>query len=252
MIYITGDTHAKWVDRFMNSSLPEKEMTREDYVIVCGDFGIWHNDHYEKFAFDWLGEKPFTLLFVDGNHENHDRLCSGEFEVVDFHGGRAHKIRKNIYHLMRGYVFELCGKKFFTFGGASSHDIDDGILDRDDYESDDAFMEVVREWDRQGKMYRINHVSWWKEELPTQEEMERGLQNLKANDYKVDYIITHTPPQIVNSYLGFKDGDVLTQYLNEVAEKTRFEGWWSGHVHLNQYSIVGKYNVIYKKITRIV
>ena len=29
---------------------------------------------------------------------------------------------------MRGQVYELEGKKIFTFGGASSHDIDGGIL----------------------------------------------------------------------------------------------------------------------------
>ena len=29
---------------------------------------------------------------------------------------------------------EIQGKKFFTFGGAKSHDIEDGILDPDDYD----------------------------------------------------------------------------------------------------------------------
>ena len=33
---------------------------------------------------------------------------------------------------MRGQVYELEGKKIFTFGGASSHDIDGGILELDD------------------------------------------------------------------------------------------------------------------------
>lgn len=89
---------------------------------------------------NWLSQKPFTLLFVDGNHENFDRLYSGEFEVVDFHGGKTHKIADNIYHLMRDYVFTLCGKKFFVFVGANSHDIDDGILDRDDFTSEREFQ----------------------------------------------------------------------------------------------------------------
>lgn len=83
-------------------------MTRDDYVIVCGDFGVWHPDNTEKWWFRWLSEKNFTLLFVDGNHENFDRLYSDEFEIVDFHGGKAHRICENVYHLMRGYVFELC------------------------------------------------------------------------------------------------------------------------------------------------
>ena len=141
MIFITGDCHADW-KKFSKESFPEQaEMTRDDFVIVCGDFGLWHDDTTERWWFKWFEEKNFTVLFVDGNHENFDRLYS-EFEVVDFHGGKAHKIRENIYHLMRGYVFDLCDKKFFAFGGASSHDIDDGILDRKDFQSD---RELVNE-----------------------------------------------------------------------------------------------------------
>ena len=136
MIYITGDCHADW-RKFSTESFPEqKDMTRDDFVIVCGDFGLWHDNSTEQWWFKWFEEKNFTLLFVDGNHENFDRLYGDEFEVVDFHGGKAHKIRENIYHLMRGYIFELEGKKFFAFGGASSHDINDGILNLEDYNDD--------------------------------------------------------------------------------------------------------------------
>ena len=187
MIYVTGDCHADW-KKFSKKSFPEqKDMTRNDFVIVCGDFGICHNDSTEKWWFKWFEEKNFTVLFVDGNHENFDRLYSDEFEIVDFHGGKAHKICENVYHLMRGYVYELCGKKFFAFGGASSHDIQDGILDPLDYKT---FKDLADDYNRRtncGEMLRINHISWWKEEMPTQEEMDFGLETLKANGYKVDY-----------------------------------------------------------------
>ena len=120
MIYVTGDCHADWT-RFSMGSFPEqKEMTRDDFVIVCGDFGLWHDTPTEKWWFKWFAQKNFTVLFVDGNHENFDRLYGNEFKIVDFHGGKAHKISENIYHLMRGYVFELDGKKIFTFGGAKA------------------------------------------------------------------------------------------------------------------------------------
>lgn len=57
MIYITGDCHADW-SRFSADSFPEqKEMTRDDYVIVCGDFGIWHSNNTEKWWLDWLSKK---------------------------------------------------------------------------------------------------------------------------------------------------------------------------------------------------
>lgn len=84
MIYVAGDCHADW-SKFSTNCFPEqKEMTRDDFVIVCGDFGIWHDDRTERYWLKWLEEKSFTILFVDGNHENFDRLYGDEFEVVDF------------------------------------------------------------------------------------------------------------------------------------------------------------------------
>lgn len=122
MVFVTGDCHAEF-NKFSTKNFPEQNgMTRDDIVIVCGDFGIWHDNAEERYWLKWLNNKPFTTVFVDGNHENFDRLYSDEFPIVDFHGGKAHKIRDNIYHLMRGYMFEFDGKKFFCFGGASSHD----------------------------------------------------------------------------------------------------------------------------------
>ena len=133
MIYITGDYHGDF-ERFNTSIFPEQnEMTKEDFVIICGDFGgVWNKDEessMETMVLDWLECKPFTTLFVDGNHENFDRLYA--YPVEKWHGGKIHRIRPYVIHLMRGQVFELAGKKIFTFGGASSHDIDGGILEPD-------------------------------------------------------------------------------------------------------------------------
>ena len=79
MIYVTGDTHGDF-RRFSTDIFPEqKEMTKEDFVIICGDFGgIWCQEDNRKamknenYWLDWLDQKPFTTLFVCGNHENFD------------------------------------------------------------------------------------------------------------------------------------------------------------------------------------
>lgn len=95
MIYITGDTHRDFA-RFEKYNFPEqKEMTKDDYVIILGDFGgVWDSNYHKKNYkeilgkdFDWskepisekmlldeLEKKNFTTLFVTGNHENYDRL----------------------------------------------------------------------------------------------------------------------------------------------------------------------------------
>ena len=224
-------------------------MTRDDFVIVCGDFGLWHDNKTERWWLNWLEEKNFTILFVDGNHENFDRLYS-EFEVVDFHGGKAHKIRENIYHLMRGYVFDLCDKKFFAFGGASSHDIDDGILDRKDFQSD---RELVNEYNRRthrGEMLRINHISWWKEEMPSPEEMDFGLKTLNDNKNNVDFIVSHCAPSHIAASIsaGMYKPDMLTDYFETISQTVNFKKWFFGHYH-DDIAVDDKFVLLYDQVT---
>ena len=65
MIYVTGDTHGDF-SRFSSKRFPQaKAMTREDAVIICGDFGgVFAGTSAERSWLDWLEEKPFTTLFV--------------------------------------------------------------------------------------------------------------------------------------------------------------------------------------------
>ena len=49
---------------------------------------------------NFLAKKPYEVLFCEGNHENFNELF--KYPVVEIYGGKAHKIRENIYHLMRG------------------------------------------------------------------------------------------------------------------------------------------------------
>ena len=249
MIYCTGDTHGNW-NRFSTDIFPEqKEMTRDDFVIICGDFGLWADTKEEKYQLDWLNDKPFTTLFIDGNHENFTRL-NNEFEVVGFHGGKAHKVRDNIYHLIRGYVFDICDKKIFTFGGAKSHDIDDGIIDPANFKTKKNFQEEYKRWVKAGKIFRVNNVSWWKEEMPTAEEMAFGLKTLAAHNFKVDFIITHCCPQQVVSMFSPYKADELTEYFDAVAEKTKFKKWFFGHYHDNR-QIMCDYVMLFEQIIRI-
>lgn len=67
MIYITGDCHREY-RRFNTQNFPEqKGMTKEDYVIVCGDFGgVWS---FEK-------EDKEENICSTGWKKNHLRRCS--------------------------------------------------------------------------------------------------------------------------------------------------------------------------------
>lgn len=251
MIYITGDCHADF-RRFEKRRFPEQdEMTRDDHVIICGDFGgVWYGDDGEKKRLEELSSRSFTTLFVDGNHENFDLLA--RYPVVEYRGGLAHQVMPNIYHLMRGEIFELEGLSFFAFGGASSHDVQDGILDRSTFVSDEAFRKVCRAMRRSGRLFRVLGESWWPEELPSAAEMENGVQNLEKHGGKVDYIITHCLPGSIQA--GFGAGlytpDKLTDYLDLIESSVEYRRWYCGHYHLNE-RILNEVEILYEDIVRI-
>ena len=101
-------------------------------------------------------------------------------------------------------------------GGASSHDIQDGILESDD----PLFNKKCRELDTRGTMYRINHLSWWKEELPSEGEYQTARASLDRAGWEVDYIITHCCPASVQDIFsgGLYQRDVLTEFFDEVRQ----------------------------------
>ena len=53
------------------------ELTIEDYIIICGDFGLcWAKDKTFEYHCKNFAEKPYTILWVQGNHENYDRIVA--------------------------------------------------------------------------------------------------------------------------------------------------------------------------------
>lgn len=243
MIFITGDCHGDY-RRLNTQNFPiQKKMTRNDYIIVCGDFGFWNPSREQDWWLDWLSAKPFTLLWVDGNHENFDLLK--EYPIHSWKGGKVQYIRDNVVHLMRGQIFELEGASFFTFGGARSHDIQDGILDIDD----EDFAETSRQLRARDALFRVNHISWWKEELPDQQEMDEGKENLEKHGWQVDYIITHCAPTAFLEDLQ-ASSDLMTDYLEEIRQRCEYKKWFFGHYHDN-WELTEKDRLLYEQILRI-
>lgn len=212
MIYVTGDTHG---DRDkVKGIIDQLELTEDDTLIVAGDFGFIYYDNYaEELVLNSLSLLPCTIAFVDGNHENFPAIYSDRYPVEEWNGGRVHRIHNNIYHLMRGQVFEIEGKKILAMGGAYSVD----------------------------RIYRKQNVSFWEQEIPNDEEMEEAKRNLALHDYKVDYIITHTVPSSVKFLMGFEvsqnggQDSIFTNFLDEeIRLKVCYKKWFAGHFHMNK------------------
>lgn len=246
-IYVTGDIHGD-THKLSNQYFPQqKDMTKDDVIVVLGDFGlVWNyrgESPYEKHWLDWIERKPFTTVFVDGNHENFDRLHS--YPVEEWNGGKVHKIRPSVMHLMRGEIFNIDGYKCFAFGGAKSQDIKDGVLDP--VEDKDK----IKKWQYDySKLFRINHVSWWEEEMPNEYEMTYAYDNLKEHDRNVDFIFTHDCASSTKVLLGYKETDDLNRFLEFIRTEIDFKKWYFGHLHDNR-QINEKEFLLYGQIVRI-
>ena len=230
MIYITGDTHGGF-QRFGSKYFPQQtQMGRNDYMIICGDFGgLWDGGQKDQHWLDWLDEKSFTTLLVDGNHENFDLLNA--LPEKEWHGGRVHEVRENILHLMRGQIFTFSGLTWFTMGGASSHDIQDGVLDPEDPDFEQKYW-LLR---RMRGMFRVKGRSWWAEEMPNAREYVEALKNLEQVNWKVDCILSHCGPSSVVRKIDPSYGsDQLTDFLETVNQRCQFTYWFFGHYHDNR------------------
>lgn len=225
MIYDTGDIHAnqyKWVEQI------HPALSSGDILIVNGDFGIgfWNGRYWsEETFFDWISEQEYTVLFVDGNHENFNKL--NDYPVELWNGGRVHKIRHNLIHLMRGEVYNIDGISVFAFGGGYSID----------------------------KYRRQENVSWWRQEMPSEEEYKNAEKNLQKVDYQVDYIITHTAPSESVYYLSVMqrlavnknvvEEQPLNTFLDHIRQQVTYKHWYFGHFHIdielwrNQTAVLG-------------
>jgi len=258
-IWLTGDIHGDPNRLNTNSFYEQKEMKQEygeesqdnNFIIILGDFGlIWDKEESknEKYWLDWLENKPFTTLFIDGNHENHKRLNS--YPIKEFKGGKVHEIRPHVLHLMRGEIFNINNVKFFTFGGAASHDISDGIIDC----SDPNWKQQEKKLINEGKyMFRYKDISWWKEEMPNKEEFKNGSDKLKLYNNEVDYILSHSPSTtelILMGGKGLYDIDPLTNYLDDIMAETEYKKHVYGHMHCNK-AINDRSICLYEQIVRI-
>lgn len=243
MIFITGDTHGSIdIEKLSGKRFPMgTHLTRQDYVIICGDFGLpflpsdtWSPEEFVpnkharssrqsyRYWIKWLSQRPYTVLWVDGNHDNHPFWY--QQPAVNWKGGLVnfHPDAENVIHLKRGEYYTIDGHTFWAMGGAESHDTS----------------------------YRTPGYSWWPEEVPSPEEQRHGLDTLAAHGRQVDYILTHTMPQsLVAPYFGRDfQSEPTRDYLDRIYAETKFQYWFCGHLHIDLIKPGYKLQILYNQI----
>lgn len=183
---------------------------------------MWDNSNETKYWDDFIEDKPWTTVSLCGNHENYDAIRSLPLER--WNGAFVRKVRPHIMYVENGEIFTFNHQTFFVMGGATSID----------------------------KYRRKEGISWWSQEIPSNEELEAAAKNLNNYNMKVNHILTHTPPNFILDKRWYEH-DTLTNFLSNYVQKyVDFEHWWCGHLHEDRnYGDNYNYHVLYNDIEEI-
>lgn len=230
MILLTGDIHGD-INRILD--IDDREMTKDDLLLVCGDFGVlWNskdtaiNDLYK------LSLMNFQIAFIDGNHENFSLI--GEMETMDeWNGGRIGKLPYDIFHLLRGETYTVDGKVIGVCGGANS-------IDKDK---------------------RIENISWWQDEEITSEQATALIHNAyDKHKGKIDIMLSHDCPTEALQLLATFYPSILNWIMNDNPSRRQLDRiesaipcidkWYFGHHHIDQ-RLGYKYRALYTDIIQL-
>lgn len=233
MIFATGDKHGEIDFRDLaNKRFPlNRELTRDDYVIILGDWGVfWSPDakseKTKKYLLKFYNERRFTTLVIHGNHDNIPSM--NECPEVPMFGSTVKQLSDNVFYLLNSHVYTINGKTFFVLGGGLSID----------------------------KLQRREDFTWWKEEIPSYMEMKQGFDLLSTMGNKVDYILTHAIFEDGYDYLfgdisGYKENDPMHKSLQVLKETVNYKRWFCGHYHHDEYVESLKTQFLYHKVVKI-
>lgn len=176
------------------------QLAEPDIILQVGDFGFWPDVKLKN-----LNLEKTKIYWCDGNHEHHDILQPMVNENRD-----PVEIVPNCFYMPRGSVKEFNGKNIMFLGGADSID----------------------------KAWRKPHISWFEQELLTEEDYNFFRQKKE----KIDIIISHTAPNYfpVERKLGspkdegnriHKKEDPTRDILDKAYDLFKPSKWYFGHWH---------------------
>lgn len=159
-VAFAGDWHGSAL--FAGHALQTAVSQGADVVVQVGDFGLQDDESGRAFADaveDWCQRLRVSILWVDGNHDDHDLL-----EQVPRVQGLG-RIRDSIWHIPRGMRWSWGGLRWGGLGGAVSVD----------------------------RRARVETGDWWHQEALTTADLSNWLAG-----GPVDVAVTHDAPAGAN------------------------------------------------------
>ena len=223
MIYITGDTHGNF--QRIKEFCQEQQTTTNDYLIILGDAGINYFGTPDNKLKEELTKIPITFLCVYGNHEERPENIKTYQEINLFAGIMyQEKNYPNLLFFKDSEIYTILNKKVLVIGGAFSVNKD---------------LMIERGY------------KWFKDEQPSELIKKQTLNNLKENNYQVDYILSHTCPYkylpYEMFYIGINQDEVdqsTEKFLDLIEELTDYHKWYCGHFHTDK--VVDKINFMFE------
>lgn len=216
-IAIAGDWHADI--HYAVAAIEHAAQRDVDVLIQLGDFGYNCTDEYLDALDEELLLHDMVLGFVDGNHENFDRLYS--WPVAD--DGLRH-LRARVVHLPRGFRWHWGTTRCLAVGGAYSID----------------------------RCLRIPGRSWWAQESITTEQACAIVAQGHA-----DAMFCHdcpagiTVPGAARDRLGFPAAELERSeehraLLRAIVDAVQPARLWHGHFHHRYQALLdgGRYRTV--------
>ena len=215
MIYITGDTHARF-ERVVDFC-EKMNTTKEDILIILGDAGInYYNGKKDILLKKLLSDLPITLFCIHGNHEMRPHNIEG-YDLVGYKGGKVwvQKEYPNILFAKDGEIFDFKIGDFIyktiVIGGAYSVD---------------KYYRQMRGW------------NWFEDEQPNQEIKDFVEEQLKIENNEIDIVLSHTCPLKYEPIEWFMKGldqstvDKSTEeWIDNIENIIKYKKWYCGHYH---------------------
>jgi calcineurin-like phosphoesterase family protein len=209
-VMFVGDTHmaTREITR-INILAREHEV---DKIIQVGDFGY---TFASEFLNEIAGSNPIPWYFIRGNHDSTEWIKQAA-NVKDMWSGPTVQVSDNLFWIPDGSVLKL-GHTWCAFvGGAAS-------IDRE---------------------YRQDYVSWW----PDEEPHPNCLDRLRDKGKIVDFLISHDLPESLVKYqwsgpkIQHNESHRVRVLLDEALDLTGATNVIHGHWH-RQYSRIHEHSI---------
>lgn len=200
-IAYAGDWHGN--QHWALNAIHHARTAGAEMILHLGDFGYDFHPLFLRRLTNELACDDMYLFFVDGNHENFERLHRFS---LDEDGLRP--LTDRIIHLPRGYRWTWHAVRYLALGGAVS---------------------VDRKWREEGR-------SWWPQETMREDDLAAATAGGRADilishDVPAGFTIPGLAPPGTFPDDAIADAEAHRHRFREVADAVQPVQIWHGHYH---------------------